>query len=53
MWMLHSEYRALVEFPSLKMRDDATPRLPPNVQFTNTSISKQLTEGLKLTKHAP
>lgn len=27
--------------------------LPSNVQFTNTFISKQLTEALKLTKHAP
>ena len=33
------------------MPDDIT--LPPNVQFTNTFISKQLTEALKLTKHAP
>src|SRR5882762_7501001 len=33
------------------MPDDMT--LPPNVQFTNTFISKQLTEALKLTKHAP
>ena len=33
------------------MPDDMT--LPPNVQFTNTFVSKQLTEALKLTKHAP
>ena len=33
------------------MPDDMT--LPSNVLFTNTFISKQLTEALKLTKHAP
>ena len=49
--MLHSEYQARASIAQKFMPDDMT--LPPNVQFTNTFISKQLTEALKLTKHAP
>ena len=49
--MLHSEYRARASIAQRFMPDDLT--LPSNVRFTNTFISKQLTEALKLTKHAP
>jgi hypothetical protein len=49
--MLHSEYRARASIAQRFMPDDMT--LPSNAQFTNTFISKQLTEALKLTKHAP
>ena len=49
--MLHSEYQARSSIAQKFMPDDMT--LPPNVQFTNTFISKRLTEALKFTKHAP
>ena len=49
--MLITEYRARASIAQKFMPDDLT--LPPNVQFTNTFISKQLMEALKLTKHAP
>ena len=49
--MLHSEHRARPSIAQKFMPDDMT--LPSNVQFTSTFISKQLTEALKLTKHAP
>jgi hypothetical protein len=49
--MLHSEYRPRASIAHRFMPDDLT--LPSNVQFTKTFISKELTQALKLTKHAP
>ena len=48
---LYSEYLSRSSIIQRFMPDDMT--LPPNVQFTKTFISKEVTEALKLTKHAP